>query len=77
MHGHFDACNGVEPIVLSVTRAELYLIAGGINESLEAVEDWEFSTRLGVDKAAARQLASELGHLIGRLLTDDGTGVDS
>jgi hypothetical protein len=38
-----------------------------VNEAIEAVEDWEFPTRLGVDKADARALRSELSSLIARL----------
>ena len=52
---------------LHVTRAELLLLAGSVNEAIEAVEDWEFSTRLGVNKANARALRTELGDLIARL----------
>lgn len=54
-------------IVLYLTRSELLLLAGSVNEALEAVEDWEFSTRLGADKANARALRSELDNLIARL----------
>jgi hypothetical protein len=38
-----------------------------VNEAIEAVDDWEFSTRLGTDKADARALRTELGDLIARL----------
>ena len=38
-----------------------------MNEAMEAVEDWEFPIRLGVDKAEARALRTELGDLIARL----------
>ena len=34
-------------IVVALTRDELALFASGIGESLEAIEDWEFHTRLG------------------------------
>lgn len=40
------------------------LLAGSVNEVIEVVEDWEFSARLGADKANARVLRSELGDLI-------------
>jgi hypothetical protein len=48
-------------------KPALLLLAGSVNEAIEAVEDWEFSTRLGVDKANARALRTELGDLIARL----------
>lgn len=49
------------------TRAELLLLAGSVNEAIEAVEDWEFPIRVGAEKAAARTLRSELANLIARL----------
>lgn len=54
-------------IVLYVTRAELLLLAGSVNEAVEAVDDWEFPARLGADKEAARAMCSEFGDLIARL----------
>jgi hypothetical protein len=56
-----------DQIVLHLTRAELLLLAGSVNEAIEAVEDWEFPTRLGAEKATARALRTELGDLIARL----------
>jgi hypothetical protein len=38
-----------------------------VNDAIEAVEDREFSTRLGADKADARVLSDELGDLIASL----------
>jgi hypothetical protein len=56
-----------DQIVLHLTRPELLLLAGSVNEAIEAVDDWEFSTRLGADKADARALQTQLGDLITRL----------
>jgi hypothetical protein len=56
-----------DQIVVHVTRAELLLLAGSVNEVIEVVEDWEFSARLGTDKANARALRSELGNLVAML----------
>lgn len=64
MHGELAQHDRPDQIVLHLTRAELLLLAGSVNE---AIEDWEFSTRLGVDKANARALRTELGDLIARL----------
>jgi hypothetical protein len=36
-----------------VTRAELLLLAGSVNEAIEAVDDCEFPTRLGASVAEA------------------------
>jgi NTP pyrophosphatase (non-canonical NTP hydrolase) len=56
-----------DQIVVHLTHAELLLLAGSVNEVIEVVEDWEFSARLGADKANARALRSELGDLIAML----------
>ena len=53
--------------IVHLTHAELLLLAGSVNEVIEVVEDWEFSVRLGADKANARALRSELGDLIAML----------
>jgi hypothetical protein len=52
---------------LHLTRVDLLLVAGSVNEATEAVEDWEFPARLGADTADARALRAELGDVIGRL----------
>jgi hypothetical protein len=67
MRGELVQHDRSERIVLHLTRAELLLLAGSVNEAIEAVEDWEFSTRLGADKADARALSDELGDLIASL----------
>ncbi len=67
MRGELAQHDRSDPIVLHLTRAELMLLAGSVNEAIEAVADWEFPTRLGADKADARALRTELGELIGRL----------
>jgi hypothetical protein len=38
-----------------------------VNEAIEAVEGWEFSARLGAEKARAGVLRSELAELISQL----------
>jgi hypothetical protein len=67
MHGELAQNDRSDQIVLHVTRAELLLLAGSVNEAMEAVEDWEFPIRLGADKDDARALRSELSGLIARL----------
>jgi len=56
-----------DQIVVHLTHAELLLLARSVNEVIEVGEDWEFSTRIGADKASARVLRSERGDLIARL----------
>ena len=67
MRGELSQNDRSDQIVVHLTHAELLLLAGSVNEVIEVVEDWEFSARLGADKANARVLRSELGDLIARL----------
>ena len=67
MRGELEQHGQSDQVVLRLTRAELLLLAGSVNEAIEAVDDWEFSTRLGADKADARALRTELGDLIAQL----------
>jgi hypothetical protein len=67
MRGELSQDDRSDQIVVHLTYAELLLLAGSVNEVIEVVEDWEFSARLGADKANARVLRSELGDLIVRL----------
>ena len=43
-------------IVVSVTTDELRLLSSAIGEALEAVEPWEFSSRLGAEAEEALAL---------------------
>jgi hypothetical protein len=54
-------------IVVALTPEEFRLLAGCVNEKIEAVEDWEFSTRLGAEKDDARRMRVELRELATRL----------
>jgi hypothetical protein len=67
MRGELAQPGRSDPIVLYLTRAELLLLAGSVNETIAAVDDWEFSTRLGATLEEARALRKELGDLIARL----------
>jgi hypothetical protein len=42
MRGELARHDGPDQIVLYLTRAELLLLAGSVNEAIEAVDDWEF-----------------------------------
>jgi hypothetical protein len=67
MRGELTQYDRSAQIVLHLTRAELLLLAGSVNEAIDAVEDWEFPIKVGAEKAAARTLRSELTSLIARL----------
>jgi hypothetical protein len=58
-------------IVLALTPGEFWLLAGCVNEAIEAVADWEFSTRLGAEKEDARRMRAELRELASRLRPAD------
>lgn len=62
-----ELLEGQEQVVLSLTRGELILLAGSVNEAIEAVDDWEFSTRLGATKDEARALRSEMRRVMSEL----------
>ena len=56
------------PVRADLQRSDLILIANAINEVLngpEAVEDWEFQTRLGVSRDEARRLLDEVQRVLG------------
>jgi len=51
------------------TRDELVLLNNALNEVCNgaAIEDWEFSTRLGADRSEALSLLRQLGAAISKL----------
>lgn len=53
-----------DEVVVAITRGELAVLAGAINEALEAVEGWEFSTRLGVSQEKARAIRDQISELL-------------
>lgn len=61
---------GSERVLLSVSRDELLLLVGSVNEAIEAVDDWEFPHRLGAEKDAARRLRKNLARVISELPPD-------
>lgn len=50
--------------VIAVSRDELAGLANSIGEALQAVDDWEFDTRVGLLPKEARQLRDEIGHIL-------------
>jgi hypothetical protein len=49
---------------LKLTEAELIILANAINEALEALPDWEFSTRIGATPGEATALRERIGAII-------------
>lgn len=62
---------GVEVIQFTLTRSELRLLSNAILASFEAIEDWEYSTRLGVDVSEARQVHREIRDVYRSLPPED------
>lgn len=55
---------GDDELVLAATRDELAALAGSIGEALEAVDEWEFDTRLGVRPDQARALRDRINDVL-------------
>jgi hypothetical protein len=55
---------GDDELVIAATRDELAIMAGAINEALQAVEEWEFDTRLGATPDQARMLRDRLNEVL-------------
>lgn len=53
-----------DELVIATTWNELSLLAGALNEALEAVEEWEFATRLGVTPDQARVLYERIDDVL-------------
>jgi hypothetical protein len=56
-----------------VGKDELLLLSNALNEVCNggAIDDWEFSTRLGVERLEAQQLLHELGAVIDSLPAEE------
>ena len=50
--------------LVRLTAGEIVLLANALNEAREAVEEWEFATRLGSTPAEAEALRRELRALL-------------
>jgi hypothetical protein len=59
-----------EGVVVFLTEGELAILANAINEALESVEAWEFSTRVGVEPDVADKLRRQLGDALASLSGD-------
>jgi hypothetical protein len=69
LHPHLPGIDEPEEVadselVVAMTRDELALVTGGINEALQAVEDWEFETRLGFTREEAWALRARLTEVL-------------
>ncbi len=53
-----------DTVMVRLNAREIIVLANALNEAREAVEDWEFVTRLGVTPAEADTLGSQLRALL-------------
>lgn len=60
-----------QEIIIAVSLDELRLLKASVGEALEAVDDWEFSTRLGAEPAEARALRADIRDLLAQVATPD------
>lgn len=49
-----------ETAVVHLTKAELAILANALNETREALEDWEFPIRVGANPSEAEDLRRRL-----------------
>jgi hypothetical protein len=52
---------------VDLTADELMILANAINESKQALEDWEFATRMGAPRSEAEALRKEISDLLDSL----------
>ena len=45
---------------IELSRQELSVLANALNETLDSIEEWEFSTRVGVEIPVAERIRTEL-----------------
>ena len=50
----------IQEITISLSRGEIGCLNNAINETLNALEDWEFQTRTGWTRVEAEQLLSAI-----------------
>ena len=53
-------------ITVAFSLAELAFMSNAINETVEAVEGWEFETRTGETRERAMEIMAELGAMLDR-----------
>jgi len=53
-----------QAITIVFSTSELAFLCNAINESLEAVEEWEFQTRMGETRKGAAEMLVELRKLL-------------
>jgi hypothetical protein len=53
-----------DKIIISFRPSEIAFLANAINETLEAVEDWEFQTRTGETRKRATEIQTQLQKLL-------------
>lgn len=66
-----DAEVANDELVIATTYEELTAMAGALNESLEALEEWEYETRVGVFPERAMTLQAQIKEVLRTALRTD------
>ena len=53
-----------DKITVAFSRNEIALLSNAINETLNAVEAWEFQTRTGESPERAKEILAKLGEML-------------
>jgi hypothetical protein len=53
-----------DALVVAASPGELAVMSSAINEALEAIEEWEFETRVGVTPVQARDLQARIAGVL-------------
>lgn len=60
-----------EEVIVAITRGELAVLASSVGEAIEAIDDWEFSTRVGALPGEARALRNQISTILKELSQPD------
>ncbi len=64
-----DVVKKPAPLTVNLSEGELMTLSNALNEVChgpDAIEDWEFHSRIGATKAETQQLLSRIGDILAR-----------
>lgn len=62
-----------DAVVLQCSSHEAFMLHGAMRETLEALQDWEFSTRMGAEIEEFRLLCGAVRDVVDGLKSSSGT----
>jgi len=54
-------------VTIRISKSELVILSNALNETREAIEDWEFETRVGASTVEAEGLRAELNAVLSQM----------